>query len=297
MYLEDIMYKGFIYAVVSAVFFGSAGIFIKQGFEQELSPVELLIIQYILASLMLFILCVMKHRKELRISGTMLKKLLIQGVVGNTLMTIFLYSSMAYLDVAVATMLLYTYPAMVAAFSFFHRGERVSVIKTAAIVGTFIGCLMVLNIWSVKQGSLSFIGVLFGILSAVFYSFMNIYAEGIVEDTPPLVITFYTTIFSLAALLIFNTKFIFRISTLHFDVFMNAGMLAFFCEIIPLTLLYAAIKQIGPVKTSIISTLELPVSAIVSFALIGEVLLPMQFAGIILVLFSIIALRREKFPE
>ncbi len=67
----------------------------------------------------------------------------------------------------------------------------------------------------------------------------------------------------------------------------------FFCEIIPLTLIYTAIKYIEPVKAPIISTLELPVSAVTAFFMIGEKLFPMQYAGIAIVLLSIIILRKE----
>lgn len=285
--------KGFIFAVISAVFFGSAGIFIKHGISQNLSPVELLILQYIIAGTVLFFICLFNHRKSLRVPKKILIRLMVQGIIGNTLMTVFLYTSMAYLDVAIATMLLYMYPAMVALFSFLFLGEKISTIKTAAIVGTFTGCIMVLNIWTGHNMSLSTIGIVFGILSAVFYSFMNIYAERIVHEVPPIVITFYTTIFSLGILLIFNYTFLTKLTHISFDALINAGELAFFCEIVPLTLLYAAIKYIGPVKTAIISTLELPVSAVMAFIVMGESLLPTQITGIFLVLLSIIILKKE----
>lgn len=285
--------RGFIYAIVSAFFFGSAGIFIKQGYAQNLSPVELLILQYIIASGILYIICLTKYKTELKLSKQMLKRLLIQGIIGNTLMTVFLYNSMAYLDVAVTTMLLYTYPAMVALFSFFFNNQRISKAKITAIIGTFIGCFLVLNIWTGHSKSLPTAGIAFGILSAVFYSFMNIYAGRIVDHLPAVVITFYTTVFSLFTLLIFNYDFLLRLGYISLESFKSAAILAFFCEIIPLTLLYSAIRLIGPVKTSIISTIELPISAVVSFFMMHEKLLPVQSAGIVLVLASIILLKRE----
>jgi len=285
--------KGFIYAIVSAVFFGSAGIFIKQGYAQNLSPVELLILQYIIASGILFIICLAKYKAELKLNRQMLKRLMIQGIIGNTFMTVFLYSSMVYLDVAVTTMLLYTYPAMVALFSFFFNNQKISKAKTTAIIGAFFGCLLVLNIWTGHSKSLPAAGITFGILAAVFYSFMNIYAGGIVDHLPAPVITFYTTVFSLFTLLIFNYNFLLKLGYISLESFKNAAILAFFCEIIPLTLLYSAIRLIGPVKASIISTIELPISAVISFFMMHEKLLPAQSAGIILVLASIILLKAE----
>ncbi len=286
--------KGFIYAIISSIFFGSAGIFVKSSYTENFSPVDLLMLQYIIASIILYIICLIKYRTSLKLSKSMLKKLIIQGVVGNTLMTVFFYSSFKYLDMAVATMLLYTYPAMVAAISFVFLKVKISKLKIAAICGTFIGSLLVLNIFSSSFSSISLKGVLFGVLSAIFYAFMNLYAEKIVEDVPSMVITFYTTIFSLVVLFIINYGFIGKIPSITSGSIQNAALLAFFCEIIPLTLLYSAIKYIGSVSTSIISTIELPASAVFSNFIMHENIRLVQIIGILIIGYSVIVLKKEK---
>ncbi|WDU84368.1 DMT family transporter [Caloramator sp. Dgby_cultured_2] len=167
-------------------------------------------------------------------------------------------------------MLLYTYPTMVALFSFMFLGEKLSKIKVFAIVGTLIGCYLVLNIHNINLNKAIIIGIIFGLLSAVFYAGVNIYAKYIVEDVPEVLVTFYSTTFSLLVLLIFNFPFIFKLSSISFASVKNAALLAVFCEIIPLTLLYAAIKYVGPVTTSIISTIEIPSAAILSFIFMGK---------------------------
>lgn len=285
--------KGYLYAVISAILFGTAGIFVKQGYSEHFSPVDLLMLQYMIADIILILICKIKFKNGFKLSKTMYKKLFIQGAVWNTLMTVCFYSSFKYLDVAVATMLLYTYPAMVAAASFIFFNVKISKIKIAAITGTFIGCLMVLNLFSGKYKIFSPAGIIYGILAAVFYTFMNIYAKNIVDNIHPIIVTFYTTTFSLLVLFIFNFKFIYKLPLVTFDAALNAGLLAFFCEIIPLTLLYSAIKYIGPVLSSIISTIELPSSAVMSYIFIGEKLSTLQAAGIIIVIISIILLRRN----
>lgn len=286
--------KGFIYAIVSSIFFGSAGIFVKSNCSSNFNSVDLLMLQYIIASFILFIICIIKYRQSLKLSKAMLKKLIIQGIIGNTLMTVFFYSALVYLDMAVATMLLYLYPAMVAAFSFIFFKVKISRLKIAAICGTFLGGLLVLNIFSGNFSSISIKGILFGVLSAVFYAFMNLYAEKIVEDVPSMVITFYTTIFSLAVLFIINYGFIGKIPSITSESVLNAGLLAFFCEIIPLTLLYSAIKYIGSVTTSIISTIELPASAVFSYFIMHESISIIQAIGILIIGYSVIVLKKEK---
>lgn len=285
--------KGYIYAIISAIFFGSAGIFVKSGYSNNFGPVEILMLQYIIALIILFLFCLLKYRNKLLLSKKMLIKLLIQGAIGNTLMTVFFYSSFKYLEVSTATMLLYTYPAMVAIYSALFLGQRITKRKIFAILGTFLGSLMVLNLLSSNLKSLNIMGICFGILAALFYSFMNIYAEGIVDEIPPMVITLYTTLFSLIILLIFNPSFISKLSVVSTSSIINAASLAFFCEIIPLTLLYAAIKNIGAVTTSIISTLELPSSALFSFFLLNEKLSIIQILGILLAVYSVIMLKKE----
>lgn len=286
--------KGFVFAIISAVFFGSAGIFVKNGYSENFSPVDLLMLQYIIAGIILLFISLGKYSSSLRLSKPILKKLFIQGAVFNTLMTVFFYSSFKYLDVSVATMLLYIYPAMVAAASFLFFKQKVSKIKITAITGTFIGCILVLNLFSNNLNHLSINGIVYGILGAVFYAAMNIYAENIVENVPPVVVTFYTTIFSLIILVIFNIKFIDKLQFVSYGSIKNAALLAFFCEIIPLTFLYSAIKYIGPVTTSIISSLELPSSAILSFLFMGERLSFVQILGIIIVIYSVILLKKNE---
>lgn len=284
--------KGFIFAVISAVFFGSAGIFVKKGYSSAFTPIDLLMLQYMLAAVILFVMCIIWHKDKLRLSRVSLKRLIIQGAFGNTLMTVCFYQSFKYLDVAVTTMLLFTYPSMVALASFFIIGKKVSRTKVFSILGTFAGSIMVLDILA-KGTGISLPGVAFALLSAVFYSFMNIYAENIVEELPGLVITFYTTIFSLIVLVLFNFDFIAKIPAISTASFANAALLAFFCEIIPLTLLYEAIKRIGSVSAAIITSIELPASAVIAFVFLGEKLSVIQILGVLVVVYCVISLRKE----
>ncbi|KRQ86397.1 EamA-like transporter family protein [Caloramator mitchellensis] len=285
--------KGFIYAILSAIFFGSAGIFVKNGYEQNFSPVDLLMLQYIIAGIILLFYSIIRYREKMKLSKELLKKLLIQGAIFNTLMTVFFYSTFKYLDVAVTTILLYTYPVMVALYSFIFLKEKLSKIKVLSIIGTLAGCYLVLNINQISAGNNYTIGIIFGILSAIFYAAVNIYAKYIVEDVPEVLITFYTTLFSLIVLLIFNFEFVFKLSNVSFESVKNAALLAFFCEIIPLTLLYSAIKYIGPVTTSIISTIEIPSAAILSFVFMKEYIDSVQMIGIFLVVACVIMLKKE----
>lgn len=284
--------KGFLYAILSGLFFGSAGLFVKNGYNANFSPVDLLMLQYIIAAVILSILCFINYRNKLRLSPFMLKKLIIQGALFNTLMTVFFYESFKYLPMAVTTMLLFTYPSMVALVSFVAFKKKITFSKLLSILGTFFGCLLVMKIFSPHK-SFDSLGILFALLSAVFYSCMNLYAENIVEDIPGMVITLYSTIFSLLVLLILNFGFLYKLPSISGQSVLNAGLLSFFCEIIPLTLLYEAIGQIGSVNTSIITSLELPASALLGYFVLHEPLNLSQILGILLVVLCVARLKND----
>jgi drug/metabolite transporter (DMT)-like permease len=69
------------------------------------------------------------------------------------------------------------------------------------------------------------------------------------------------------------------------------SILATLCEIIPLTLLYAAIRNIGSLKVSIISNLEIPTAMVVSFYLLKESVTLLQVAGAVLIILAVYLIR------
>lgn len=272
--------------MISAVLFGTAGIFVKLSYEIGLNSINLLTFQYIIGVIIMFSIAFIKNKNILRISRIELLHLIVLGVVGNTLMTVFYYKAFEYLPVAIVTMLLYTSPIIVALYTCLFRKGRLGIRKIIAISIAFIGCLLTLNI---LFGHFTFSekGVIFGILSAIFYSFMNLYSEKRLNAVNSLSINAYSTLFSLITLIIYNPpKFLFT-SVISYKSLEYTIILAIFCEIVPLTLLYSAIKLLGAVKVSIISNLEIPTAMIFSIFLLREDISFTQVIGAIFIIYAI----------
>jgi drug/metabolite transporter (DMT)-like permease len=117
---------GYIYSIISAVLFGSAGLIVKLAFLEGTDPIGLLTLQYIVAVTIMFSILYIKNKQMLKIKGNDLYHLIILGVVGNTLMTVFYYMSYNYLPMAMVTILLYTYPIIVFLYSLFFRKGSIS---------------------------------------------------------------------------------------------------------------------------------------------------------------------------
>jgi len=283
--------KGYIYSILSAILFGSAGLFVKLAFVGGIDSISLLTLQYIIAVPLMFILMYIFNRKSFVVTKVQLIRLAVLGVIGNTFMTAFYYISFNYLPIPMVAILLYTYPLMVFIYSTIFKKNALSYKKLFAVVLAFFGCVLTLDILS-GNFKYSLKGVIFALICAMFYAFMNIYSEEKLQGLEPLAINAYSTFFSLICLMVYKFPlFIFKgqvsLSLLGYTI-----ILAIFCEIIPLTLLYAAIKHIGALKVSIIGNLEIPTAMLVSFFILHEQIGYMQIIGTGLVIYAIYSIRK-----
>lgn len=280
------MKKGYIYAVVSALLFGTAGLFVRGAQKTGLDSAELLIFQYIIAVVIMFGFAFYKDSEKLCVTKKQLLHLAVLGIIGNTFMTIFYYNAFEYINVAMVTMLLFTYPVMVFIYSVIFQKQKIDIKKVLAILLAFIGCGLSLNLFSGKM-SYSVKGVIFGLLSAVFYAFMNLYSEEKLEQVDALSINAYSTLFSLISIIIYKHPGTLLIDKINSENLIYILILSVVCEIVPLTLLYKAIQYIGSVRVSIIGNLEIPVSILVSVIILREHVSILQIFGTIMIIYSV----------
>jgi len=283
--------KGYIYSILSAILFGSAGLFVKLAFVGGIDSISLLTLQYMIAVPLMFILMYIFNKASFVITKTQLFRLAVLGAVGNTFMTVLYYISFEYLPIPMVAILLYTYPLMVFIYSTLFKKHSLSYKKLFAVLLAFFGCLLTLDILT-GNFKYSLKGVVFALLCAMFYAFMNIYSEEKLEGLEPLAINAYSTFFSLICLMTYKFPiFVFK-GEVSLRLLGYTAILALFCEIIPLTLLYAAIKRIGSLKVSIIGNLEIPTAMLVSFFILHEQIGYMQIIGTGLVVYAIYSIRK-----
>ena len=278
--------KGYIYSIFSAILFGSAGLFVKLASSLGIDSISLLTLQYIIAVPLMFVIIYIFNRESFKVTKEQLLRLAVLGIVGNTFMTVFYYTAYNYLPIQMVAILLYTYPIMVFIYSALFKKNSISYIKIFAVFLAFFGCILTLDILS-SQPKYSIKGVIFALICAMFYAFMNVYSEEKLQGIRPLTINAYSTLFSLISLIIYKFPlFVFR-GDITKNLLIYTTILAIFCEIIPLTLLYAAIKYIGSLKVSIIGNLEIPTAMLLSFFILHEHIALMQIVGTVLVICEI----------
>lgn len=286
------MKKGYIYSIASAILFGTAGLFVKMAQSTGLDSISLLTVQYMFAVTMMFAGALIKNPSLMKVNKSQLFHLAVLGVIGNTFMTVFYYMSFEYLPVAMVTMLLYTYPVMVMIYTWIFEQHNINSKKVIAIIIAFLGCLLALDIIG-GNFIYSLAGILFGLLSALFYSFMNIYSEKKLMNVGSFAINAYSTLFSLITLCIFKFPTIIITGGISNNSIIYIVILAIFCEIMPLTLLYAAIKNIGSLKVSLIGNLEIPTAIFSAYLFLNEKISMTQLAGAIMIIYSVYLIRQK----
>lgn len=279
-----------MYSILSAILFGSAGLVIKFAYVEGIDSISLLTLQYIIAVVLMFAVLYITNREALKISKSALLHLATLGVIGNTFMTIFYYLAFKYLPVAMVAILLYTYPIMVFIYSSIFEKKKVDLKKFIALIMAFSGCILALGLIGGKI-TYSKVGVIYGMLSALFYAFMNIYSEKKLNNIDSLTINFYSTLFSLISLIIYKFPVFLFNGNVSTSLLGYTTILAVICEILPLTLLYAAIKRIGSLKVSIIGNLEIPTAMILSYIFLHESITVLQLIGALLVFYAIYNIR------
>ncbi|MEG2339025.1 MAG: DMT family transporter [Clostridium sp.] len=287
--------KGILIAALSSIIFGSSGLIQRPLYLENVNPLNVLTCAYFVGSVTLFIyLLIKKGKSSLVLPKKSILSLIVHSIFGTMAVTISYAFSVKYLDVSISTMLLYTYPVLISIYSIVILKEYVSKIKILSIVGTLLGSMLVLNIFSGSK-TISTIGLIIGIFSAFAYAFLSIYGDKMLKfNIEPIVIVFYNNVITLCGLLIINNQIFSNLNDLTPKVVVSAAILSILCQIIPMSLLYVAIGMIGPVLTSIVTTVEIPAAAILSFIVLNEQLSFMQWTGIVIVLLCLILLKMEK---
>ncbi|QEK13516.1 EamA family transporter [Crassaminicella thermophila] len=288
--------KGYIAGILSAIFFGFSGLFVKLAQGSGLDSASILILQYIITIPTMWIIAFLKYKNQIKINKNDLIKLFFIGMFLQSSVSIFYYESFKYLDISIATILLFTYPIWITIFSSFFSKIKLNKVIILSVIITFLGCILVLDILHINT-SFSLKGTLLGLGGAFFLAFSNIFLEKFENRIPPFILSTYSSTFIFLNLIIFRfPKQLLHINITKFQL-INVALLVFICQIPPGILMYTAIQYIGAVKTAIIGNIEIPTAALIGYIFYKETLNPLQFIGILLVLGGIMLMQNSEYIQ
>lgn len=288
-------YLGYGMILGSGIFWGLAGIFVKNIEAYGADAPLIAFLRVSIAFTIMLVFCIVKFGfKALIISK---KQLLIcagLGFICHGVYNIFYNCAITTLGISFSTVILYLSPAITLIFSAIIYKERISPVKVLAIILNILGCALTVTNgqFSLKGVSIAGIGLALG--AGVCYAMNSIIGKKSETGSNPFVMSMYSYFF--ASLLLIVVVKPWRMAGCF-----NTGVLGWgaLYALIPTALTYGIyycgmqkIKDCS--KVPVIASIEVVVASIVGVVIYKEALGQISVFGIVLVLISIVVMNATK---
>jgi len=285
--------KGYLYVLLGATFLGSMGVLGKLIYRYEPDPVIVVTFRALIASVLLIGLVAFFDPSKLRIRKTDIPFFALYGFLSVTMTFMLFFYSIKYTTVAVATILLYTYPAWVLFLSIFALNEKLNKNKIIALLLTFLGCVLVTQLHNQEFLDLNSKGIIYGVICGFGASLYTIFGKKALLKYNPFTVVTYALGFGALFLLFFRGPKV----LLSVNYPLLAWVWVFALAIVPTLLGYSfftrGLNYLEASRTGIVGTWEIVVASGLAFIIFSERLAFSQILGALLILWGIFVISRR----
>ena len=281
----DAKLRGTVCGIAAAVFYGTNPLGAMNLYADGISTNSTLFYRFGLAVVMLGVMMAVQ-RKSFALTRRELVTLAILGVFMSTSSTT-LYFSFNFMDVGIASTLLFVYPVMVAVImaTLFH--EKVTAATVVAILLSLAG-IALLN-QTGNGTSLSLWGVTLVMLSSLTYAIYIVVVNKSSLRMSSVKLTFYVLLFGLFTIYGYTLAMGETVQLLVTPKqWMYAAQLALMPTVLSLVRMVIAVHDVGSTPTAIMGAIE-PITAVAIGVLVfGENFTPRLALGIVLILTAVL---------
>ncbi len=291
--------SGTLMCLGSGAAFGAMAIFGKLAYDEGATVGTLLAVRFTLAAVLFWGLVLASGAAhEVRALGRRdVGIALALGACGYSIQAGCYFAALQRIDASLLSLLLYTFPAIVAVAAVLLGRDRLDGRKLAALALAASGLVLILA--SAGTGALDPLGVALGLGAAVVYSTYILSSEGVASRLRPDLLS--ALVCSGAAVTVVAGTA--AIGDLQPADLTAAGWGWLLClvgvsTIAAVGLFFAGLRRVGPTNASILATVEPLVTVLLAFLVFGETLGAVQIVGGALVLAAVFVLqaRRPKRP-
>lgn len=273
---------GFAFAVTSAVMLGLTPVFGKQAILAGMDPLTTVAMRTIGASAMLFLALVFFRRKYFYIYPLGLAGCALAGLL-NGLGSVCFYVGLGRIDASLGQFLFTLYPVFVAGLTYLD-GQRTSLLTFWRLLISVLGVFLLTQ--KNGGGTVDLTGVFFMLAAALLYAVHIPINQRVLYEVPAPTVTFYT----LLAMVLVVVPLKFAGSGLEFTTpaaALRPILLLTIVTFVSRLALFAGVKAIGGVQTSLIGLLELLVTVVLARLLLHESLTLLQWLGALLIVMTL----------
>ena len=284
--------KGFIFAALSAICYGTNPLGALHLYAQGYSPETVLFYRFFTAALLLLVVILAKG-SHFKISFREFGALVAFGFL-FAVSSLTYYASFKFMDAGLASTLLFLYPLEVSVLMAVFFKEKIKVWTIVSIAVSMAGIALLYR--GGDGAPLSTVGLVLVFISSISYAIYMVMANRIKLQMGSVKMTFYAISFCMVFLLLYSVT----LGSGLPPVFMQASswgwgfMLGAVPTVLSLIFMVKAVKIIGSTPTAILGALE-PVTAVsIGVLVFGEILTVRLGIGIALILGSVVLIAAKR---
>ena len=279
---------GLLFAILAACGFAAKAIFAKMAYRYGVDGVTLVTMRLLLVIPLLLFFRLFQRRVTQPLSRLDKGWLILLGLLGYYLSSLFDFLGLETVSASVERMILCLYPTMTVLLSAWLTHTPISRPTRNALLLSYSGMVLVL-VPDLQSAQAQWQGVVFIIASTMTYAVYLTLSPPVIQRVGSMRFTELALSVSAGAMLLHFA--LTRPSSLLLSqplpVWGYGVAMALFSTVLPLYALSAAMVRIGAGKSAIIGSLGPILTIIMSMQLLDEWLTPLQWCGVVLVLFGI----------
>lgn len=287
--------KGVFLVGLGATSYGMLATFVKLAYADKgstglpFTPAEVISSQFILGILAILVLNAIGKAKKgdavVKASGREIMQLMVAGT-STGLTSIFYYLAVKYIPVSIGIVLLMQTVWMGVLLEMALEKKLPSKIKVIAVLVVLFGTALATNLINTDT-QLDWRGIVLGLLAAASFTTTMFTANRVAIGISSAQRSLYMLLGG--AVVVFFFAVATQVTPFNYDIFFKWGiLLALFGTVIPPMLMNAGFPLTGIGLGSIVSALELPVSVMMAFFILGEKVILLQWLGIVLIILAIV---------
>lgn len=265
--------------------FGVLSTFVKLAYESGFNMFEVTGSQFIIGTIIIWILTLFVHKQKL--SFSQMAKLLLGGTpMGLT--GIFYYFSLETLDASLAIIFLFQFIWIGAIVEWMLFKNKPSTKKISSIIIVLLGSIFAADIFTSGEKTIDMAGIVWGILAALSYSLFLLISSLVEKEVPTLQRSALLSTGAMIIVLVITNPLSWMGAHTLINIFPYGILLGLFGVVIPPILFSIGMPQIGPGAGLILTASELPVAVLLSMIVLSEQVIWIQWVGVFIILFGIV---------
>jgi drug/metabolite transporter (DMT)-like permease len=288
--------KGYIFTISAACVYASQVILGKYILTEGIDAWTLTLMQVIISSLVMFAISATKApegiRKKFTIKKSDFKWFLMIAIFGGIGTQLALYYCLERVDAGIGSMLLFLHPVVICIFFMVTGVRRVTLINKLALIFVLLGSMLVLNIFG-ESHTWTWPGIFFGVVSFLCCATFFLILDLRLSQYPITVIFTYDWGIASIIMLVVNPLAVKNVFGLSPEMIALIVLISSVTTVLPSFLLAKGVLLIGAERATVVGTLELPITVLLAFLFLSEIMVPMQLLGVVLVVSAVAALSIE----